>query len=249
MIIAGLTGGIGHGKTTFANLLAANCRSTAHFESWELVAEVGIALRNENDLHPAPDDINSINDWLHALPDMVSWHVHAELEFEDIRLTPERLQKHPEHYQKLLEYLKLIADKPELANVDITAANKETFRPLLQWLGGYLVARVGPGVWYDEIVRRIALWRNSGTELVTVGGVRYPTDAERLRNAGGMIIEIERPNLPELDQHDITERERNNIDADSIIYNNGTLEDLTICAAKVYEDLKLRQLQKSYTAS
>ncbi len=249
MIIVGLTGGIGHGKTTFANLLAKQSKSAMHFESWELIAEVGLALRREHQVHPAADDINGINEWLYALPEIIAGHVHARLDFTDVQLTQDRLRANPEHFAKLIEYLELIAAQPELADCDITDDNKDTFRPLLQWLGGYLVVQVGAGVWYDEIVRRIAHLRNSGFELVSIGGLRYPADAERIRNAGGMIIQIDRPTLPEQDRNDLTERERSDIIADAVITNNASLDQLSDCAVTVYSDLCLRQLRPSYTAA
>lgn len=249
MIIAGLTGGIRHGKTTFANLLALQSKSSHHFESWELVAEVAAALRAETHVHPSAGNIAAINEWLYPLADLVNLHVHANVSFEDLKLTDELVQAYPEHYTKLFEYLQLIEADPSLADTDITADTKETFRPLLQWLGGYLVAKVGSGVWYDELVRRIAHLRSSGYNLVTVGGVRYPGDAERIRNAGGVIICIERPDLPQQDAQDLTEREREAIQSDAIIVNNATISQLETCARQVYHDLSMRQLQPKYLAS
>lgn len=246
MIIAGLTGGIGHGKTTLATLLANHSTNTLHFESWELVAEVATALRNDTSVHPPAKNIDEINTWLYILPDIVAQTLHANCTFEDVKLTPERIASKPENYTKLFEYLDLMAERPELATVEITAENKETLRPLLQWLGGYLVARLG-GVWYDEIIRRIQHLRGSSFTLVTVGGVRFPSDAESLRNAGGIILEIQRPLFAMQDKNDLTERDRMKIEPDSVVLNDGSLEDLTVCAKRVYQDLQLRQLKPAYT--
>lgn len=249
MIIAGLTGGIGHGKTTFASLLADETKSAQHFETWELVAEVATALRMANPAHPDPDNLDAINQWLTALVDCVDFCMHVQMSYGELKLTTERLAEYPENYQKLFEYLRAVQSDNQLASVDITSDNKELFRPLLQWLGGYLVATAGSGVWYDEILRRVAYLQNRGYELVTVGGVRYPADAERLRNASGMIVEIQRPGNPERDSTDITERERNLIKPDTIIINDGTLEQLRACGTVVYQDLRLRQLKPRYQAT
>lgn len=249
MIIAGLTGGIGHGKTTFATLLAAKARSAHHFESWELIAEVATALRSEGNPHPSSNDTAAVNEWLFSLPDIVSLHTHQAVKGIRLRITPERLAAHPEHYTKLFEYLRHMHAQPALQTIDITVDNKEQFRSLLQWLGGYLVATIGSGIWYDEIVRRIALLRASGCELVTVGGVRYPADAERLRNAGGVIIEIERPDQPHLDAQDLTERERKAIKPDSVVMNNASIALLSRTAETVYADMSRRQLQIAYTTT
>jgi hypothetical protein len=248
VIITGLTGGIGYGKTSFAKFLADQSTAARHLETWELVAEVATALKDDAAIHPNPADIEAINIWLYPLADIVALNVHVDISFDDIKLTPDRLTNMPEHYDKLLEYLQLVQNKPQLGSTAISDDTKEEFRPLLQWLGGYLVARAGSGVWYDEILRRTNHLRTSGCDLVTIGGVRYPSDAERLRNAGGVILEIQRPGQAEQDTQDITERERTLIDADSIIVNNGSLQDLSLVAATVFKDLSLRQLHSEYNA-
>lgn len=247
MIIAGLTGGIGHGKTTFSSLLAEQARNSVHFESWELVAEVANALRNESLVHPSSDNMEAINEWLNPLPDIISWTLHIDCNYNDIRLRAIDVADHPEYYAKLFEYLILMSEQPELLTVEITTESKEIFRPLLQWLGGYMFTKLG-GVWYGEIARRIGHLRSNGLDVVTVGGVRFPDDAERLRNAGGVILDIQRPTLPELDSLEITERDRTMIEPDVVIRNDGSLEQLSSCAEKVYEDLCMRTLQPQYTS-
>ena len=249
MVIVGLTGGIQHGKTTFAGLLAKNARVHQHWESWEVVAEVANALRHENPIHPAPDNIAGINAWLAPLPDIIATCVHCPADYTQFALTPERLQAEPLHFAKLFEYLELMQAQPQLQSGDITDTTRQQFRSLLQWLGGYLVKTVNDGIWYDEIIRRIHLAESTDLELATVGGVRFPGDAERLRNARGFIIEIQRPGMREADKQDLTERERKLITADSCIINDGDLGQLAGCAQKVYDDLQQRTLAKQYTAS
>lgn len=249
MIIVGLTGGIGHGKTTFAGLLAAQAHTHKHWESWEVVAEVANALRHENPHHPSPDNIAGINAWLAPLPDIIATLMHCHADFTQIALTEQKLVEHPLHFKKLIEYLELMQAQPELQSGDISADTRLQFRMLLQWLGGYLVKTVEEGIWYDEIVRRIHLAGSTDLELATVGGVRFPGDAERLRNAGGFIIEIRRPNYGEADKADLTERERKLITAETVVVNDGTLEQLERCAVKVYDDLRTRNLAASYQAA
>lgn len=247
MIIAGLTGGIGHGKTTFADLLAGQSGHARHVESSELIAEIATSLRSEQLNHPAPDDISAINTWLAPLAEIVRLQVHASIDPADLTLTTKRLAEHPEYFDKLFEYLRQVQTQPSLASVEITNETKEAFRPLLQWLGGYLVIMVGPGVWYDEIIRRIGHLRQ--VDLVTIGGVRYPGDAERIRNAGGYIVAIERPGQATQDATDLTERQRSLITPDATVINDASLAALATCAQQVHTDLGLRQLQKRYLAS
>jgi hypothetical protein len=82
-----------------------------------------------------------------------------------------------------------------------------------------------------------------------VGGVRFPADAERIRWAGGCILEIRRPELAETDSADITERERSLILPESIVQNDSTLMALKQCAATIYKDLGTGGLKKIYRAS
>lgn len=249
MVIVGVTGGIGHGKTTFSDYLARQAKKHHHWESWEVVAEVANTLRHENPDHPAPNNIAGINAWLAPLAEVITTCAHCQADFTQIALTPEKLKGNPLHFAKLFEYLEQMQATPELQGIEITNENRQQLRSILQWLGGYLVKTVDEGIWYDEIVRRIHQAESQDLELATVGGVRFPGDAERLRNAKGYIIEIKRPGLEEKDKQDLTERERDLITPDATVINDGTLEQLQQCANKIYADLKLRQLAKNYKAS
>ncbi len=248
MIIAGLTGDIGHGKTTFANFLATQSSHARHLETWELVSEVASSLKDSSSTHPQAGDIDSINKWLEVLPELVKLHVHADITFEDVKLTGQRLKDHPTHYVKLFEYLHDVDHSPKLAATPITDETKESFRPLLQWVGGFIAINID-GVWYQEIRRRIQHMTTQGVDLVTVGGVRFPRDAEILRNSGGVVLEVVRPGMNARDSGDLTERERTLIEPDSTIINDCSLSGLEQCAQQVWHDLMMRDLRPTYTAS
>jgi hypothetical protein len=247
MILVGLTGAIGSGKTTLARMLDDMAASSAHYETWMIIAEVANKLRGTKDIHPSPDDPAAITEWLQAIPAIVKAVTHAELDPEHTIVSIEKLAAHPEHYAKLLEYLITVQSMPQLAHIDINEGNKELFRPILQWLGGFLVYAAGPGIWYDEIVRRIKAQPSLG--LVTVGGVRYPGDAERIVGAGGKILRVERPDIGTKDHLDLTERERSMIQADSVILNDGGLDELNRCASDIYKDLVASTLKSEYSAT
>lgn len=248
MIIAGLTGGIGYGKTTFADLLAAQGGAAQHFESWQLVAEVAEPLKSNSEFTPAPDDIAAINRWLEPMPELVATHTHTKIPFETIQLTPKKLAEQPELYAKLLDYLGQASQRPKLTTTPIDDSTKETFRTLLQWVGGFLAVSA-EGIWYNEMARRIKLLSRTDVRLITVGGLRFPIDAEILRNAGGVILEITRPSTDQRDKSDLTERERSLIQPDSIIVNDADLHALADCAKQVWHDLTRRTLQPEYVAS
>lgn len=147
----------------------------------------------------------------------------------------------------MLLYLSNVQANPYLQTVKITESNKEDLRSILQWLGGYLAKTCGGDIWYAEIIRRIE--STPELELATIGGVRFPDDAKCVKKAGGAIIEIRRPDIQERDKKDLTERERKLIHHDSVIHNDGTLEDLAECAKTVLKDLKRQALLTEYHAA
>jgi hypothetical protein len=246
MQLVGITGGIGHGKSTLAVDLAACAPKSKHFESSGIIIEVINAWRSARPLFPTDSSIEQINHWLQSLPAALKSVVHTAASQADLRLTTERLKSYPEHYQKLLEYLLIARDKTQLQEEQITAENKRDHRALLQWLGGYLPKMVDEGIWFDEIIRRVAGLKD--VDLATVGGVRYVADAERIKRAGGVIVEISRPAHDEQDRLDVTERERVMLKPDARVLNSASLAALQLCARGLYDDLQSGQLQPQYDA-
>lgn len=246
MILLGMTGPIGHGKSTFAAALKELEPSTVHFESSLIIAEIANAMHAALDTIPDPYDIDSLNNWLRVLPVIILQTVHAKTTFESLQLDQARIEQHPIEYQKLILHVENLKRQPELAKQVITRDNKETYRPFLQWLGGYLVQKVGKGIWYDEIIRRVYTAKSHGCTLCIVGGLRFPSDATILRQAGGIIAKVYRPGHLQNDMLDPTERERENIPIDCTIASNGTVEDLKSCAAQILEDIKAGCLKSNY---
>ena len=236
MIIVGITGGIGHGKTTFASYLADNSDKHVHLESSDLIIEIANSLRAANPVHPEPGNYAAISHWLEALPAILAVKVHASSQTRQFQVTAAAVRATPENYAKLLEYLELMQLHPERQRVFIDATNKPEFRSLLQWLGGYLVKTIDAGIWFDEIVQRILV--REDIHIATIGGLRFPAEAAIVQRAGGLIIRITRPDRDEPDKQDITERERDLIQADIIIVNNGSLDELHLLARQLYSDLQ-----------
>ncbi len=246
MVIVGLTGPIGHGKSSFANYLAALEPSALHFESFQVVAEVANAMQKALSDIPDAYNVASLNNWLHCLPPILSAVTHSECAFKDIELQQTVIEQHPIEYQKLIMHVENLARNPGLIQQTITADNKENYRPLLQWLGGYLVQRVDPGIWYNEIVRRIHAASTAGAKLCVVGGMRFPNDVSIMRAEGAIIVELARPGHLQSDTLDPTERERQNIKADCSIMNNGSLADLKKFAVLFLTDLNAKKLDRTY---
>ncbi len=247
MILVGITGSIGSGKSTFAEFLSEQTDRHIHFESGQLIAEIANEFRKNSSQSPVSSDIDGINYWLRQLPPIVEQVTHKPLDYKQLVITPTKLKEAPANYAKLLEYLDYMATNPKYLDSQITDENKDLFRSLLQWIGGYLVKIIGSGVWYDELIRRAQHTPN--IELATIGGVRFPGEARRVVSAGGSVISINRPSIDTKDPNEITERERGLIVPDTTIINDAGLPELLSVAALVYKDLQTSNLVTGYTAS
>ncbi len=246
MILLGMTGPIGHGKTTFANALAELVPKTEHLESSLVIAEIVDAMHSVLREVPDPYSVESLNNWLRSLPAILLERFQIHTTFDTLQLEQDAIERHPIEYQKLILHVENLKRQPTLIKQSISKENKETYRPMLQWLGGYLVQKVDPGIWYKEIVKRARSSQDKGCELCIVGGLRFPTDAAILRQAGGQIIKVYRPGYLQNDMLDPTERERENIQVDSTIMSNGSIEDVKRCAATFLEDIRSKSLKTLY---
>lgn len=246
MILLGMTGPIGHGKSTFADALAKLEPSTVHMEISMIVAEVADAMHAALVDIPDPYAVDRLNDWLRSLPAILLDTVHVRTTIEIIQLDPAAIEQHPVEYQKLIMHVERLNRQPELAKSKITAENKEIYRPFLQWLGGYLVEKVDSGIWWNEMIRRVREAQANGSKLCIAGAIRYPMDASILRQAGGIVVKVYRPGYLQNDMLDPTERERHNIDVDCTITSNGTVENIKRCAGVFLEDIGNDRLQPLY---
>ncbi|HSX44232.1 MAG TPA: hypothetical protein VLE69_02965 [Candidatus Saccharimonadales bacterium] len=241
-----MTGPIGHGKSTFAKAITEIEPNTVRFESFMVVAEVANGLHSSMHTVPTRDDVQSVNEWLKALPEIIEQVVHVKCTFFQIQVQVADVQRHPVEYEKLFLHIENLTRNPELAKHKITSENKEAYRPILQWLGGYLVKKIDPSIWYAEIIRDTQQAMADGAKICIVGGLRYPNDAELIKKVNGTIIKVYRPDHLQYDALDPTERERDDITADCTIVNNGTIEDMQACARKILEDIEANHLQKTY---
>jgi hypothetical protein len=244
MVIIGITGPICHGKTSFGKALQKLEPRSVHYESFQVIASLASTWLNMSPQLPKPNDIAAINDWLQKLVPVLNQEFGVNATFLDVKIDEAATRSRPDQYQKLFEFL---AQEPTQETA-ITEENKEYFRPLMQWMGAYFVAKIDFGIWYKKILRQIKIDETKGASLATVGGLRFPQDAVILKEAGATIVLIERPNAPTPDEDDPTERQRRDIMTDTSIVNNGNLLDLEACAQRFYSDLKQGQLKPSYSA-
>lgn len=243
----GMTGPIGHGKTTLAKALVDIEPSSIRLESSMIIAEVANTLHSLLDASniPNPYDIDALNSWLQHLPLILTERIHASCRVDEIKIRQQDIERHPIEYQKLIIHVENLQRNPKLLQQKITPENKERFRPFLQFLGGYLVKHVDSGIWYKELVRRIHALSNQ-VRLCIIGGLRFPNDATILRSAGATIVKVYRPGHLQNDMLDPTERERDNIPLDCTIMSDGDIDDIRHFAKQFYADLQTGQLQKIY---
>lgn len=249
-VLLGITGAIGSGKTTFASCLAAQEPNHAVYETYHLIAEVAQAfnqtLKAELMFQTGGNDIQLANQVLIWLPNALSESVKCHVAWDQLAITKHDILARPELYNKLFVYLDAVKHRPVLASQPITDTNKTVYRPLLQWIGGYMVAKISKTVWYDELCRRIRE-HDANKKLVVINGVRYPSDAEVVRLHGGHIIQIERSGFTN-NNKDITEAQRSTIVADTVIRNNGPIETLVSVAQEVLQDVNRNKIKKRYSA-
>lgn len=247
MLLLGITGPIGHGKTSLANAIEEVCgQASRQLSTSELIMEVGTALNKSTTTIPNPDNIDSMNVWLSPLPSIIFSILHTVVSSAQIDIKNDDIEKNPALYTKLFKYIRMIGSQKTLLKQTINESNKEDYRSLLQWLGGYFVAKVDEGIWLNELVRKASSFEGDNIEVCTMQSLRYPKDAEIVRNAGGIIVEIRRPEVAIVDIWDVTEKQRQEIQSNAIIYNTGTLKDLNDCARTMIEDAKKGQLKSEY---
>jgi hypothetical protein len=94
-------------------------------------------------------------------------------------------------------------------------------RPLLQRFGTEVGREMfGENFWVDAAIDRIP----DGGKVV-FADVRFPNEADAIRELGGFVIRVERDGFGPANDH-ISEHALDNYDFDGRLFNNGTIEDL-----------------------
>lgn len=88
---------------------------------------------------------------------------------------------------------------------------------------GNKLREVYPGTWIDFALRGVA------ADIILIPDVRFQNEAKAIRNQGGVLVKIDRPNIPQgTDPAEIELDDWN--DWDLIINNDGSLTDLNSTA-------------------
>lgn len=246
-MIIGITGAIGSGKSTTAEILAQLEPKHSIYESGLVIAELANDFNKilQTELNDGADE-EIINRSLIQFIEAINNTLNKKVTWEQLAITPDRLTANPKNYDKIFKYLKLAKQDPQMLTQKITPENKQTYRTLLQWVGGYLIATVNPTIWTDEILRRISRF-DDDKNLIVISGIRYPRDAEVIKQGGGIILKVERPGV-ESDTTDITEEQRSNIIPSATLINNGSPSDLRKVVEKIWFDASVSKLKSTYKA-
>ena len=119
-------------------------------------------------------------------------------------------------------------------DVDHIEEHKERFRPMLQWWGADFRRHYkGESYWLDKML--VKMKTITGNEVLVITDVRYPNEAELVKEAGGIMIRVERDTGLE-DAHS----SENLLDSfegfDYQLTNNGTVFDLKEKVARIVDD-------------
>lgn len=101
-------------------------------------------------------------------------------------------------------------------------------RRILQRLGSEAIRSLDPTFWIRAAMREVEFSQSAGTPVV-ITDVRYRNEADEIRARGGVLLRIARPtdSLTDLaaPEH-VSETDLDDYPDDSLVLNDGTLEDL-----------------------
>lgn len=127
--------------------------------------------------------------------------------------------------QRLFDFLRRSSIDRELYFGPIVSEfDKERNRALLQWLGGFLRSKLqDEDIWAAEVSYLIEQFKTGSDDLVTVGGVRFQSDADVIDEFDGQLIQVIRPDqISDSASADVTEVSSSTIKPNFVILNNST---------------------------
>jgi hypothetical protein len=118
-----------------------------------------------------------------------------------------------------------------------TAKHNPEVRRLLQVFG----TEVGRKMFGDNFWIKTALKDLTGAERIVISDVRYPNEANAIKALGGTVWRINRHNLSAVNGH-VSEHAMDNYMFNHVIYNDGTLDDLSDEVFMLAKELDLDKL-------
>ena len=95
---------------------------------------------------------------------------------------------------------------------------------------GMSIRAIEPGFWVSAAMRPAAAARL--TQPVVITDVRFPNEADAIRAAGGRLVRVDRPGLPDDDGH-ASEHAWRSIEPDVVLVNDSTIEHLFEQVARI----------------
>jgi hypothetical protein len=132
-----------------------------------------------------------------------------------------------------LDSITHVSDFVEDYGWDIAKKNPEV-RRLLQLLG----TDFGRKMLGDDVWIKIALSGIKPEDKVVISDVRFPNEADAIRKLGGIVWRINRRNHSAVNGH-VSEHAMDNYMFNHVIYNDGTLDDLSDEVFMLAKQLKL----------
>jgi len=132
-----------------------------------------------------------------------------------------------------------IAESMGISADDINA-DKERFRPLLQWWGAeFRRGYCGEDYWIKKMRLAAAAWYARDWLIIT--DVRFPNEAELVRELNGVLIRVDRDRDTWLDDHN-SETALDDYDHfDFRLKNDGSLDDLETAVVEIVSDIYKRE--------
>lgn len=259
--IIGIAGASGSGKSKFSRALRANVGDSylaRSFRDPEAIkmgdieysdAICGIANKwfshlpmamSSNGIHdgttlaslPNTRLITVANTWINALSEKIL-HNKNDSPLLGFQLQPDG-EVSPLNIS-LLNYMRQFSSLP-MPPIDNRnhLGNKYYHLPVLRWLSKQISAS-NPNYWNDEVSQQIHTVIDSGApSLVTVSGIRFPSNSDLIHSMGGTVVEIRYPN-----SHNTTSAQSEEIDVkpDIVVLNTGTFEQVSRAAEVVIDGI------------
>lgn len=255
MILLGINGGMRQGKSTVGaelrRLAGVDTKADLEF-SYPIgqVADLWIKQWPSSIIDSGLPVLEIANKLIPLVAEPIKTVTGYDIDVEKFLIADTTESK--EEGNRLLSYLEKYIEagdnRADEFPVPITPDNKVLHRALYQWIGARTIAEIDAGeghdVWTRVIERRIATLKDRGYTLVTVGGTRYPHQQQVIRDAGGLIVHVERPGI--VNDDDVTERAGDGVKPDISVINNGTLDELNTIVGQLYNDLVAGSPKKVY---
>jgi len=121
--------------------------------------------------------------------------------------------------------------------------NKDFFRPILQWWGTDLRRQFQnkPNYWIDTLDQYIDE-NCQGKKLVVIPDVRFPNEYDYVRARSGHMLRIIRNMIDDSHSFHVSETALDHHEFDTVINNNGTLEEFQHAVRKLTCDVLMRRL-------